>query len=211
MRNVLVLVLSLLLLGAAAPAALADGDPASDYLLGQSTFIPPDAHISAADQAKLVAMLASAKKQGFPLKLAVITSRYDLGAVPILFNMPQRYARFLSEEDYYYWRSELLVLMPNGYAVYKVRNLPAADRAVLKTLPKINVKDGASLGAAAQAAVAALAAKHGLTLSTSTSSSSGTSPWVERGEILAGALIIFSLAFAAYKLWQGRRRETVRT
>ena len=79
------------------PAARADGDPASDYLLAGLSFLSPyDGHIPAADQKKINALLASAKKQGFPLRVAVIVTPYDLGSVPILFNAPQRYAKFLA-------------------------------------------------------------------------------------------------------------------
>jgi len=85
----------------AVPAALADGDPASDFLLSQSSFLSPyDGHISRAQQKRIEAMLQSAKEQGFPLRLAVIATRYDLGAVPILYRKPQTYAKFLAQEDY---------------------------------------------------------------------------------------------------------------
>ncbi len=80
-------------------------------------------------------MLASAKKQGFPLRVAVIATRYDLGSVPILFKKPQLYAKFLSEEDFYYWRAELLVVMPNGYGLYKAAKLPGADKVRSRSRP----------------------------------------------------------------------------
>ena len=89
----------------ALPAALAYGDPASDFLLSQSTFLSPfDGHVSAAESTRLVALLAQAAKKGFKLKVAVIVTAYDLGSVPILFRRPQTYARFLGEEDFYYWK-----------------------------------------------------------------------------------------------------------
>jgi hypothetical protein len=197
-------------LGWAAPAALADGDPASDYLLAQSTFLSPyDGHIPAAEQRKLEAMLASAKEQGFPLKLAVIVTRYDLGAVPILYRRPQTYAKFLAQEDYYYWKDELLVVMPNGYGLYKAKGLPAADRAALAALPSFDTTDGPSLAAAAERAVNALAERRGLTLSTS-GSSGGTSAWVERGEIAGGALVLCAVGVGAAALWRRHRRAEAR-
>ena len=116
-----------------APAALADGDPASDFLLSQSSFLSPyDGKIPTSQQERIEAMLQSAKEQGFPLKLAVIVTRYDLGAVPILYRKPQTYAKFLAQEDFYFWKDELLVVMPNGYGLYKLKGLPpgrqGADR-----------------------------------------------------------------------------------
>ena len=45
----------------AVPLARSDGDPASDYLLTRSTFVPPDLGISAADAARLTATVAAAR------------------------------------------------------------------------------------------------------------------------------------------------------
>jgi hypothetical protein len=191
-----------------APAALADGDPASDYLLSQGSFLSPyDGKIPAAQQKRIEAMLQSAKEQGFPLKLAVIVTRYDLGAVPILYNKPQTYAKFLAQEDYYFWKDELLVVMPNGYGLYKLKNLPPEDKAVLAKLPKFDNTNGPALADAAERAIVALAARRGLTLSTG-SGSSGTSVWVERGEIAGGAIVICLLAAGGVFLW--RRRDRVK-
>jgi hypothetical protein len=188
--------------------ALADGDPASDYLLSQSTFLSPyDGRVPASDSRELVALLASAKAQGFPLKVAVIVTSYDLGAVPILFRKPQTYAKFLAEEDYYYWKAELLVVMPNGYGIFKARALPAADRAVIDRLPPVSSTSGAVLVQAAERAVRALAARRGLTLSTSLgpAASHGSSATTERIEIGAGALAVCLLGFSARLLWRRRR------
>jgi hypothetical protein len=195
--------------GLAVPAARADGDPASDYLLsGQSFLSPFDGHISAADSQGLEALLASAKAQGFPLKLALIVTPYDLGAVPILFNKPQTYAKFLGEEDYYYWKDELLVVMPKGYGIYKGKNLPATDKAVIAALPAPAAKDGPALAAAAERAVRALAAKHGITLSDNPAGSAGgSSAWVERGEIVGAVVLAGLLALAARFFWRRRSRK----
>ncbi|HXK13902.1 MAG TPA: hypothetical protein VNH45_05145, partial [Gaiellaceae bacterium] len=48
-----------------APVARADGDPASDYLLSQSAFVPPDANISSGDAKQLRTVLADAKARGY--------------------------------------------------------------------------------------------------------------------------------------------------
>jgi len=189
----------------AVPAALADGDPASDFLLSQRTFLSPyDGHVASSEQQKIVAMLQSAARQGFPLRLAVVVSRYDLGAVPILFKKPQTYAKFLSEEDFYFWKDELLVVMPNGYGLYKAKNLPPQDKAVIAKLPPVNTNDGTALVQAAERAVTALAARRGLSLSSS-SGSSGSSVWVERGQIAVGVVVLGVLAFLGRWLWRRRR------
>ena len=189
-----------------APAALADGDPASDFLLSQSSFLSPyDGKIPTAQQKRIEAMLQSAKAQGFPLKLAVISTRYDLGAVPILYKKPQTYAKFLAEEDYFIWKNELLVVMPNGYGIYRAKGTPPADTVVIAKLPKVNTTDGTQLVQAAQQAVAALARQRGITLSTSGGSSGGTSVWVERGEIAAGVVVLGLLALGGRWVWRRSR------
>lgn len=206
MKRVCPLVAAVVALAFLAPAALADGDPASDYLLSQSSFLSPyDAKIPSAQQKRIEAMLQSAKAQGFPLKLALISTRYDLGAVPILYRKPQIYAKFLAQEDYYFWKDELLVVMPNGYGLYKLRNLPPADRAVIAKLPRFETTNGPALADAAERAITALAGRRGLTLSTG-GGAGGTSVWVERGEIAGGALVICLLAAGGVFLWRRRGR-----
>ena len=206
MKRVCPLLAAVVALAFLAPAALADGDPASDYLLSQSSFLSPfDGHIPAAQQKRIVAMLQSAKEQGFPLKLALISTRYDLGAVPILYKKPQTYAKFLAQEDYYFWKDELLVVMPNGYGLYKLKHLPREDKAVLAKLPRFDSTNGPALADAAERAITALAARRGLTLSTG-SGSSGTSVWAERAEIAGGAIVICVLAAGGVFLWRRRGR-----
>jgi hypothetical protein len=194
----------------AVPAALADGDPASDFLLSQQSFLSPyDGRIPTAQQKRIEAMLQSAKQQGFPLKVAVIVTRYDLGAVPILYRRPQTYAKFLAQEDYYFWKDQLLVVMPNGYGLYKLKGLPPEDLAVIAKLPKFDTTDGPALADAAERAIVALAARRGLTLATG-SGSGGTSVWVERGEIAGGALVIGGVAAGSVFLWRRRKVKAPR-
>ena len=101
----------------AAPAAWADGDPASDVLLYQSTFFPYTSPSSGA-KASLVNAVNAAKRAGFPIRIAVIQSTQDLGADPELFGKPKLYARFLDSEllSAHYF-GVLVVVMPQGYGV----------------------------------------------------------------------------------------------
>ena len=172
--------------------ALADGDPASDYLIGQQTFLPLSEDVSLAQAGAFTRLLDDSKQKGFPLKVAVIAKRLDLGAVPSLFGTPQRYASFLGQEDYYFFKDELLVVMPQGYGLYKHSGVPAGDRRVIARLPAAKTDDADTLVAAATRAVRALAARRGLTLSSA--SSSGHSPRQDRLEILAGVLVLSALA-----------------
>lgn len=172
--------------------ALADGDPASDYLITQQTFLPLSENVSLSLEGEFTRLVDDAKAKGFPLKVAVIAKPTDLGAVPSLFGTPQRYASFLGQEDFYFWKQELLVVMPHGYGLYKAHGLPAADRKVIARLRPPKTADADGLVLAAERAVRALAARRGLTLSSG--SSPGHSAWRDRLEIVAGVLVLAALA-----------------
>jgi hypothetical protein len=184
-------------------SALADGDPASDYLISQQVFVPFQG-VSTKVAGEITALLNDSKQQGFPLKVAVISGSYDLGAVPSLFGKPQSYASFLGQEDYYFFKDELLVVMPTGYGLYKHAGVPAADKAAIKALPAPGPAKGDALVAAAMHAVRVLAARHGVTLS-APSQSTKSSPTRDRIEITLGVLALCALAIGARLLL--RRRE----
>ena len=200
----------LAVLGAALAAPLvparADGDPASDFLLSQSTFLSPfDGHLSSSASTRLVRLLADAKTKGFPIKVAVIVTRYDLGSVPILFKRPKQYAKFLGQEDYYYWKDELLVVMPNGYGLYKAADLPAADQEAIDALPAPKPTDGNGLVAAAERAVTALAERRGIKLEPVSSVSGGSSVMSDRVKIAVAVLVAGLLGLAARFAFRRRR------
>ena len=190
---------------AAVPAALADGDPASDYLITQPIFVPFGNHTSSQKAGELDRLLIDARAKGFPLKVAVIASPYDLGSIPGLFRQPQRYATFLGQEDYYFFKDELLVVMPNGYGLFKAKGLSPDDKRVLAKLPPPGTTNGDELIAAAERAVQALAERRGLTLSPSGSSSSSSANH-DRIEIAAGVLVLAAVALLARFLLRRRRR-----
>jgi hypothetical protein len=122
-RGRIVALAAILALGAcltAAPA-LADGDPASDVLAAQPVFLPQDANLSTGRQAQLAALLQTAARSGFPVRVAVIASAADLGSVTELWRQPQSYAHFLGQELSLVYRGALLVVMPNGYGLYGTR------------------------------------------------------------------------------------------
>ena len=145
----------------AVPAAHADGDPASDYLLSQDTFLPFDANISKEQAAQLNAVVADAKKKGFTIKVAVIAKPFDLGAVPSLYGKPTTYARFLGQELFFLYKGRLLIVMPIGYGASRGgKPLPSAQRVLDRTAaPR---EGGAALTAAAARAVQRLAAQSGV-------------------------------------------------
>ncbi len=118
------------LAGLAAQAGRADGDPASDVLYFQDVFLPY-AKPSADAAAKLKAAVAASNRAGFRIKVAVIASEQDLGAVPSLFNRQDVYARFLGAELESFYTQRLLVVMPAGFGVYANHKPTDAEKAAL--------------------------------------------------------------------------------
>ena len=86
-------------LAAIAPGiARADGDPASNVLYTQGIFVPQDAGVPAADVTRLAALVRESRRAGYPVKVAIVASSYDLGSVTALWRRPQTYAHFLGVE-----------------------------------------------------------------------------------------------------------------
>jgi hypothetical protein len=111
--------LGLLIALALAPPALADGDPASDFLAPNSTrvfmtfavFGPPTL------EQRLTTTTKRVTAAGLPIKVAVLSRKYDLGAVKQLWGKPQTYARFLGSELRLFYHDTLLVVMPQGFGI----------------------------------------------------------------------------------------------
>ena len=216
-RAILCLLACALVAGLAIPSARADGDPASDYLVAQQAFLSYDAKIPPAQQRKLVAAVASANRNGFPVRVALIWSRYDLGSVPELFGKPQAYARFLDAEDSKCWwggscgsgrfktTTRLLVVMPNGLGFAQWKHDPAAGYRVLKGI-KVE-RTPAGLATAATAAVTKLAAASGVKVSTKggrTTVPASTGGHTSRTEIIAAVVVALLLGLAARLLIRRR-------
>ncbi|HUO73598.1 MAG TPA: hypothetical protein VMU39_22705 [Solirubrobacteraceae bacterium] len=195
---------ALLLLLGAAPGARADGDPASDVLLGENVFYPYTPPVTAALQKTLNAATAAARTAGFPLKVALIASPVDLGVIPDLFNKPQRYATFLDQEISFRAKQPLLVVMPAGYGI---EGLNAKAAAAAASLPKPAGATSNDLAQAAVTAVAKLADASGHPLKGVSgvpgSSASGSSSSTVIVIVLAVAALIVAAALAVITL---RRR-----
>ena len=215
-RAVLCLLACAFAAGIAAPFAKADGDPASDYLIGQQAFLSYDAKIPSALQQKLLAAVASANKNGYPVKVALIWSKYDLGSLPVLWQKPRVYASFLDTEDAKCWwgagcsagrfspKTRLVVVMPNGLGFAQWKHKPVA---AYRTLAGIKVTPTpAGLATAATTAVEKLAAAAGVKVSTSGGpaltgeSGGGTS----RIEIIVGVVGAILLGLVALLLIRRR-------
>jgi hypothetical protein len=160
MRAALALVAAALAACALTGTARADGDPASDYLLVQKVFLPFDAKLPARQQAQFTALVTAANRSGFTIRVALISSSYDLGAITSLWQKPQTYARFLGEELSYLYKGRLLVVMPNGFGFNWLKHPSTADYALLKKIPIAPGNTG--LLDAAQTAVQRLATAAGV-------------------------------------------------
>jgi hypothetical protein len=189
----------------AAPAARADADPASDYLLRLPAFVPADDNVPSADATQLNAVLAAAKARGFEIRVALIGTRYDMGSVSVLFRQPQRYARFLGQELFFVYKGRALVVMPNGYGFSKGGKAIPALQAVVSRLPATGA-NGHALAAGAIAAVRKLAATAGVSLPApkATGTSSGHRSRSVFASIVVGVLF---LAAAGAAIWVRRRRR----
>ncbi len=142
----------------AGSAARADGDPASDVLLSQNVFYPYAPAVSPAIQNGLNAAAASVCRARFPVKVALIASPADLGAVPSLFGKPQRYAEYLEQELSSPGKPPLLVVMATGYGS---EGLPPRAQRALASLRKPESGRSDDLASAATSAVVRIAAAGG--------------------------------------------------
>jgi hypothetical protein len=192
----------------AAPAAHADADPASDYLLTRTAFVPPDAGISASDTARLNATLAAAKARGYEIRVAVIATKYDMGSVDVLFRQTRQYARFLGKELVFVYHGRLLVVMPNGYAVTNGGKPVPSAQAIVDRLPPPGTS-GRSLMTGATIAVAKLAGAAGVVVAAPKpiGSSGGSSHWLLIGVV--GLVVL--LGAAAAVLVRNRRSAAAST
>lgn len=192
LRRCAALALALLLL--AAPAAHADGDPASDVLPTQSVFFPYAPPTAARLRSALERVLERAADAGYPMKVALVESAGDLGSYPQMFNQPQQYANLLAGElptnphGTIRTRPHLLVVMPVGFGGDNLGE--SVDDALAPiTVDADAQSDG--LARAAIEAVARVATANGHQVAVppeahlklqasdrSTKRSSGPSPWV---------------------------------
>ena len=186
---------------AVAPLAHADGDPASDYLYTQQVFVPLDIKASRQALGDLQRTVAGATKAGFPIRVAVIGSAYDLGAVPALWRKPRTYARFLGAELAFVYKGRLLIVMPNGFGFYW-RGRPATREYA--TLATVSIGPGAEgVVRAAQDAVSQLAAASGVEVAEASPPHSTANR--DRVTILVAAIALVGLALLV-RLGLRRRR-----
>jgi hypothetical protein len=191
------------LLGTNGSAALADADPASDVLLAQNAFYPYQPPVSPKLEAAMNSALSAAARVWLPLKVAIIGSPEDLGAVPEFFGHPQPYANFLDREISFNSPLPLLVVMAAGYGHAAIGRTSA-----LAGLP-IDARQGSyGLTRSAILAVVALARAAGHPISTpSIPSSAGTAHDAVSGTLLYLTPIALLMLAGIVGIRRGRRRR----
>jgi hypothetical protein len=133
MRSRTSLVVALLALACVvAGAARADGDPASDVLYTENVYLPYDAPPPSA-ATTLRKAIESVYAKHYRVKVAVIGSQVDLGAVPSLWEKPTQYAKFLGTELETFYVGPLLIVMPNGFGIYDGGRSVDAEKRVLES------------------------------------------------------------------------------
>jgi cytochrome oxidase Cu insertion factor (SCO1/SenC/PrrC family) len=163
-RSSAVLALAVALVVVSGGVARADGDPASDYLVANQVFLTSQSTGMSPAQRQLVATVAAANRAGFAIRVAVISSDYDLGSVTELWDQPRTYARFLGVElSFAYRRQRLLVVMPNGFGFNWPGHATAGTYGLLATVP-VDSSAETGLAGAAEVAVRRLASASGVAL-----------------------------------------------
>jgi hypothetical protein len=188
------------------PAAVrANGDPASDYLLFQRLFLPFGAKIDKDAVKRLEAVLADAERADFPIRVAVISNRADLGTAFSLYNKPQRYAEFLGLELSFQYKQRLLVVMPEGYG-YSRNGYPEKNALpILAPLPAPGKNPTKEVEGAA-VAVRRLAVASGVQIK---ARPPGGSDSEARDRIVIAASAASAAALLAGGMWYRRRRRTL--
>ena len=179
--------------------ALANGDPASDYLLARNVFLPFNAKPDNAAVKRLEDLLEAAAKSKFPIRVAVIGTPGDLGTAAALFRKPQEYAEFLGRELSFLYRERLLVVMPNGFGYAVNGNPDPKVSPVLKTIPPPGPGATGEVEAA-RLAVDRVAAAEGREITVPKDSAA-------KDRIIIAAAVLAGIAFVAAVLLYRRRRE----
>ena len=123
------------------PSARADGDPASDVLPFDDVYLPSEPVAPALAQ-QLRDVVSAANKRGFTIKVALIATATDLGAVPSLFGKPGQYAKFLGAELLVIYDERLLIVMPNGFGLYRGGEPTDAELASIVGVKIVEGSDG---------------------------------------------------------------------
>jgi hypothetical protein len=184
-----------------APPALGDADPASDVLLGENVFYPYNPAVTRSLQARLNGIVNAAHKARFPIRVALIATPVDLGAVPTFFGKPRQYAAFLDQEISFGGRVPLLVVMPDGYGS---AGLSSGASDAVAALPR---PTGATANALARAAVLAVASAAAVAGHSLAGSGASVTPGSGRRLLFPAAVLAATCVALAAGILAVRRRR----
>jgi hypothetical protein len=187
--------------------ARADGDPASDVLIGGRIFWPYSIKTPPESRKALEKTVVKSWEKGFPIRVALINDEFDLGTAGLLSRHPTEYAKFLAQELANFNTDWLLIVMPNGYGIYHCEGVRRAEgyvdpceketptREEMKVLRSLPAPEQArvDLAASGEVAVRELAALHGVNVGRS---------WLP---FIAGGLIVLTLAAGGLLVYRRAR------
>jgi len=181
---------------AAPVAARADGDPASDVIISQNVFFSYT-KLPQSSKETLGRVVAEANRGGYTVRVALIGNRFDLGSVPVFWQKPQQYAKFLSQEllGPAPYTNRVLTVMPNGFGLSRSGKELPSDRRALDAVPSAQTR-GEDIAAAGVRAVKQLAVLHGVEVN-ATAPGKGGGASRDRLVIAGAALAAVALALAA--------------
>lgn len=184
----------------AAPRAWGNADPASDVLITQDVFFPYEGVPNSLGR-DLTSLTDKAKDADYPIKVAIIASPNDLGLVSTLFRKPKMYAPFLGRELLFVYSDTLIVVMPNGFGIFRGNQQVELDQQLLDRLKIGPGTEG--LVRAAIAGVRRIAAAHGHPIRP------GNGGWLTLDRILiaVGALVVLG-ALIAFGVIRRRARSS---
>ncbi len=193
----------------AVPAAHADADPASDVLYSQRIYLPFfGGKVSEEHALALKNTVDAAWKKGYPVKVALIPNKNDLGGVFQLFGQPQEYADFLGRELVFLYKGVLITVMPQGIGVYLYKNPATREKAAVKTIQVCPGPDG--IADAATRTVAKLAGLEAPALPADCGGGGGggggTSTWTLIGIVGGGVALLVAMLVLGPIAYRRRRR-----
>ena len=204
-RSPLLLVITVLALTLAPTVARADGDPPSDFLLSQDTFVPLKS-APTSDRAKALERAVRGANGGIALKVAVIGRSVDLGTAGELWLRQAQYATFLRREIAYGFTGTLLVVMPSGFGTAGPK--AAEVLRIAKGAARVHGNDsGNQLTDAALAATRAIAEANPSKGSNSSGSASRTSGVRIAIELVLATMLVMGLAVAGHAAARRSRRR----
>lgn len=188
-------------------SARADGDPASDVLYTQKVFIPFDTKSSKGAQTALTTAITNATRVGYPIRVAVIETVPDLGAITSLWGKPKEYANFLDLELVCCYKGPLLIVMPSGIGFAHYKKGTSKEYRTLASMPIEQGDDGVVLTATKAVVALSRQAGHPIAMPAvpRTESSSQLGQRLLAGGVVL-ALVLLLVGGFAFVRWRARAR-----